>query len=110
DLPRFVSPGLMSPPAQRRLAVVLSHPTQYYSPWFRWLRANTDLTFRVFYLWNFGVTTQRDPKFETSFKWDIDLLDGYDSEFVPNTAADPGTHHFRGLRNPELLSRLAQWR
>ena len=92
-----------------RLAVVLSHPTQYYSPWFRWLRAHTTLEFRVFYLWDFGVTTQRDPQFATAFQWDVDLLAGYDSEFVPNTAADPGTHHFGGLRNPQLTARLAAW-
>jgi glycosyltransferase involved in cell wall biosynthesis len=92
-----------------RLAVVLSHPTQYYSPWFRWLRAHTPLTFRVFYLWDFGVTTRRDPKFETSFRWDVDLVSGYDHEFVPNTARDPGTHHFSGLTNPALIGRLDAW-
>lgn len=97
-------------PDTARLAVVLSHPTQYYSPWFRWLRANTPLEFKVFYLWEFGVTAQRDPKFQTTFKWDVDLLSGYDHEFVPNTARDPGTHHFGGLRNPSLTSRLAAWR
>ena len=70
----------------RRLAIVLSHPVQYYSPWFRWLRANTALEFRVFYLWEAGVTAQPDPEFLTTFKWDVDLLSGYDSEFVPNTA------------------------
>jgi glycosyltransferase involved in cell wall biosynthesis len=90
--------------------VVLSHPTQYYSPWFRWLRANTALEFRVFYLWEFGVTAQRDPKFQTTFKWDVDLLSGYEHEFVPNTARDPGTHRFGGLRNPTLTARLAAWR
>jgi glycosyltransferase involved in cell wall biosynthesis len=93
----------------RRLAVVLSHPTQYYSPWFRWLRAHTDLEFRVFYLWDAGVTAQPDPEFLTTFKWDVDLLAGYDSEFVPNTAPRPGTHHFRGLRNPTLTARLTDW-
>lgn len=82
---------------------------QYYSPWFRWLRAHTELSFRVFYLWNFGVTAQRDPQFETAFQWDVDLLAGYDSEFVPNVARDPGTHHFRGLNNPTLTARLAAW-
>jgi glycosyltransferase involved in cell wall biosynthesis len=97
------------PPASTRLAVVLSHPTQYYSPWFRWLRANSPLEFRVFYLWEFGVTAQRDPKFQTTFKWDVDLLSGYESEFVPNTARDPGTHRFGGLRNPTLTARLAAW-
>ncbi|MDB6113143.1 MAG: pimB 4 [Lacunisphaera sp.] len=93
----------------RRLAIVLSHPVQYYSPWFRWLRAHTPLEFRVFYLWEFGVTAQRDPQFGTTFQWDVDLLGGYDSEFVPNVARDPGTHHFRGLDNPELCARLAAW-
>jgi glycosyltransferase involved in cell wall biosynthesis len=90
--------------------VVLSHPTQYYSPWFRWLHAHTDIDFRVFYLWDFGVTQQRDPKFAATFQWDVDLLSGYDHEFVPNAAADPGTHHFGGLRNPALTARLADWR
>ena len=92
-----------------RLAIVLSHPVQYYSPWFRWMKAHTALEFRVFYLWEFGVTTQRDPQFGTAFKWDVDLLAGYDSEFVPNVSRDPGTHHFRGLDNPALTARLAAW-
>jgi glycosyltransferase involved in cell wall biosynthesis len=93
-----------------RLAVVLSHPIQYYSPWFQWLQANTPLEFRVFYLWEFGVTAQRDPEFGQSFKWDVDLLSGYPHVFVPNVARDPGTHHFRGLNNPTLTARLAAWR
>ena len=93
----------------RRLAIVLSHPVQYYSPWFRWLRARTPLEFKVFYLWEFGVRETQDPQFAAAFKWDVDLLSGYDSEFVPNVAADPGTHHFRGLDNPALVARLAAW-
>ncbi|HVZ65441.1 MAG TPA: glycosyltransferase family 4 protein [Lacunisphaera sp.] len=93
-----------------RLAIILSHPTQYYSPWFRWLRTHTGLTLHVFYLWDFGVTVRRDPQFDTSFQWDTDLLSGYEHEFVPNRAADPGTHHFRGLDNPGLTARLADWR
>ena len=40
----------------------------------------------------------------------MDLLSGYEHEFVPNTARDPGTHHFGGLRNPTLTARLAAWR
>lgn len=92
-----------------RLAIVLSHPTQYYSPWFRWLRAHTALEFRVFYLWAFGVTHQRDRQFGTTFQWDTDLLSGYDHEFVPNVARDPGTHHFHGLDNPTLGTRLRAW-
>lgn len=93
-----------------RLGIVLSHPTQYYSPWFRWVRANTAIEFRVFYLWEFGVAERRDPQFQTQFKWDVDLLSGYESEFVPNVSSDPGTHHFFGLRNPQITRRLQAWR
>lgn len=100
---------LPDPPAHR-LAVVLSHPTQYYSPWFRWLRAHTALPFRVFYLWDFGVVDLRDRQFGTNVKWDVDLLSGYDATFVPNKARDPGTHHFGGLENPDLPAELSAWR
>ena len=93
-----------------RLAIVLSHPTQYYSPWFRWLRTQTALTLRVFYLWEFGVQARRDPRFGATFAWDVDLLSGYESEFVPNVSRRPGTEHFWGLRNPSLAARLAVWR
>jgi glycosyltransferase involved in cell wall biosynthesis len=95
--------------ARPRLAIVLSHPTQYYSPWFRWLRAQAALDLRVFYLWDFGVTARRDPEFRADFAWDVDLLAGYESEFVPNRARRPGTDHFWGLRNPALPARLAAW-
>ncbi|HVU17593.1 MAG TPA: glycosyltransferase family 4 protein [Candidatus Didemnitutus sp.] len=97
------------PTPDDRLAVVLSHPIQYYSPWFRWLRERAGLNLRVFYLWDFGVQSRPDPGFERDVRWDIDLLGGYDSEFVPNRAADPGTHHFRGLDNPAIVERLETW-
>jgi hypothetical protein len=59
---------LMTPPARGwRVAIVVSHPTQYYSPWFRWLKANTQVEFRVFYLWEFGVRATRDRQFGESF-------------------------------------------
>jgi glycosyltransferase involved in cell wall biosynthesis len=64
----------------------------------------------VFYLWNFGVSKQLDPKFGTSIEWDVDLLSGYDSVFVPNRARSPGAEHFFGFRNPALRRALADWR
>jgi glycosyltransferase involved in cell wall biosynthesis len=94
---------------RRRLAVVLSHPTQYYSPWFQWIRAQSPVELRVFYLWNFGVVEQQDPNFRASFKWDVDLMSGYEYEFVPNSSRRPGTARFFGLRNPGLIGRLAAW-
>ena len=106
--PAADNPGIN--PAGRRLAVVLSHPTQYYSPWFRWLAAHSGLTIRVFYLWDFGIKAQRDPGFGQTYKWDVDLLSGYDSEFVPNVSRHPGTETFGGLNNPTLTGRVAAWK
>ena len=93
-----------------RLAVVIAHPTQYYSPWFRWLGTLKEIELKVFYLWDFGTAEHRDPRFGTTFVWDIDLLGGYEHEFVPNRARHPGTEHFWGLYNPELSARVSAWR
>jgi glycosyltransferase involved in cell wall biosynthesis len=90
------------------LAVVLSHPTQYYSPWFRHISAQGELDLRVFYLWDFGVQPRMDVQFDQTVEWDIPLLDGYHFEFVPNRSRDPGTHWFGGLDNPSLVARLLQ--
>lgn len=89
-----------------RLAIITSHPIQYYAPWFRHLAQQTDLQLRVFYLWDFGITQQTDAGFQQAIQWDIPLLGGYDCEFVPNTSPKPGTHHFWGLQNPSLIQQV----
>src|SRR5690606_26093654 len=86
--------------ARQRLAIVLSHPVQYYAPWFRTIAAGTALTIRVFYLSDHGVAAHQDAQFSRSFAWDTDLLSGYDHEFVPNTARHPDVTRFQGLKNP----------
>jgi len=99
------------PPIDRpwRLAVVISHPTQYYSPWFLHLSKLPTLELKVFYLWDFGVKATKDRSFGETFAWDISLLEGYSSEFLSNRSDDPGTHHFRGLDNPGASIALEKW-
>jgi glycosyltransferase involved in cell wall biosynthesis len=98
----------MQAPTQR-LAVVVSHPIQYYAPWFRWMTAR-GWTLRVFYLWDAGVAEHKDREFGRTIVWDVDLLSGYEAEFVSNIAREPGTHHLRGLNNPALGPRLQAWK
>jgi glycosyltransferase involved in cell wall biosynthesis len=93
-----------------RLAIVVSHPIQYYAPWFVHLTANLGACMHVFYLSDAGVTPRMDHGFGHEVCWDIDLLSGYAHSFVPNMATDPGTHHFFGLRNPGLIDALADWK
>lgn len=93
-------------PAKRRLAIVVSHPIQYYAPWFRHLAARPTLDARVFYLSDHGVRATRDEQFGAAFAWDTDLLSGYAHEFVPNRAETPSVNAFAGLRNPALRPAL----
>lgn len=90
----------------RKLAIVVSHPIQYYSPWFRYIHENADLNLKVFYLWNFGTTETRDEGFGQSLKWDVPLLEGYSYQFVPNRSPNAGTSNFGGLDNPSLLAAI----
>ena len=88
------------------LAIIASHPIQYYAPLFRCLAEDCNFNIKVFYLWDFGITNQIDPGFKQSLKWDIPLLDGYNFEFVPNISKDRGTHHIFGLQNPSLTQQV----
>lgn len=93
-----------------RLAVVVSHPIQYYAPWFAQLAAAPDLELMVFHLWDFGIARRLDRGFGQPLRWDLPLLAGYPSRLLPNRARDPGTHHFGGLHNPSLVPELLAWR
>ncbi|MDJ0648116.1 MAG: glycosyltransferase family 4 protein [Xenococcaceae cyanobacterium MO_188.B19] len=92
-----------------KLAIITSHPIQYYAPWFVYINQNTDLKLKVFYLWDFGVKKTVDREFKKSIKWDIPLLEGYDYEFVPNISKNPGTKTIGGLKNPSLLARVTNY-
>ncbi len=93
-----------------RLAIVISHPIQYFSPWFRHIAATSGIDLKVFYLWDSGVALRYDRQFGQAIRWDIPLLEGYEYVFVPNRSHDPGTHHFGGLDNPQLVSALIDWK
>lgn len=66
-----------------RLAVIVSHPIQYFAPWFRELAQVPDIDLKVFFCCDWGVKEYVDPGFGTKMAWDIPLLDGYAHEFLP---------------------------
>lgn len=95
---------------KRRLAIVATHPIQYYSPLFRQLAASGTVELKVFYTWSQtsnGVVF--DQGFQAAVKWDLPLLEGYAFEFVPNLAKRPGAGRFWGLKNPTLIRQIEAW-
>ena len=92
-----------------RLAIIVSHPIQYYAPLYQRLASRDDISVKVFFTWHSAQRAVQDRGFKIPIAWDIPLTDGYDFELVPNISSDPGTHHFRGLQNPFLVDRVKAW-
>ncbi|WP_439697054.1 glycosyltransferase family 4 protein [Mucilaginibacter sp. AW1-7] len=90
-----------------RLAIITTHPIQYYAPVFKLLADKIDV--KVFYTWGNEAQEKFDPGFGKTISWDIPLLDGYRYEWVKNTSPQPGSHHFKGIVNPGLIHQIKSW-
>ena len=87
----------------KKLAIVVSHPIQYYSPVFENLALNCDLM--VFYTLGKNGAGQFDHGFDKEITWDLPLLNGYNYTFIENVATKPG-HYFKGIVNPDLITAI----
>lgn len=92
-----------------KLAIITTHPIQYYAPLFRLLASDSHMDIKVFYTWSQAKETVFDPDFGISRSWDIPLLDGYAYTFVENISDNPGSSHFKGIINPTLITEVEQW-
>lgn len=91
---------------KRRLAVITTHPIQYYSPVFRILSERGLVDICVFYTWEKGASGF-DVEFGKAFEWDIPLLQGFEHVFVPNNGSP--RRDLTGVRNPGLEARIEEW-
>ncbi|WP_299099034.1 glycosyltransferase family 4 protein [uncultured Winogradskyella sp.] len=93
----------------KKLAIVTTHPIQYYAPWFKLIAERGNVDIKVFYTWSQASEEVKDKTFGKTIKWDIPLLQGYNFEFVENISTDPGTHHKNGIDCPALNERIRLW-
>src|SRR5262245_3093556 len=93
---------------QARVAILASHPVQYYAPLFREL--SRQLNVHVFYAHKATPEQQAEAGFAVPFDWDTDLLSGYPHSFLRNVARQPGAGHFAGCDTPEIGERLNEGR
>jgi glycosyltransferase involved in cell wall biosynthesis len=94
----------------KKLAIITTHPIQYYAPLFRLLHNRNVIKIKVFYTWSQSQQGSKyDPGFGKAIEWDIPLLDGYDYTFVQNVSKTPGSHHFKGIINPTLNTEVEEW-
>ncbi len=64
----------------------------------------------MFYTWGENSLNVYDPGFGKQRSWDIDLLSGYDYTFVRNTSTDPGSHHHKGIINPDIIEQINEFK
>jgi glycosyltransferase involved in cell wall biosynthesis len=92
-----------------RIAVVNSHPIQYFAPLYAYLNAQADLEVTALYLSDTSIRGGKDADFGQEVKWDLDLLAGYPSLFI----GDAGRREPRGfwsLVAPQIWNELRSGR
>jgi glycosyltransferase involved in cell wall biosynthesis len=73
-----------------RLAYLVSHPIQYQAPLLRRIAREPGIDLTVLFGSDFSVRGYQDRGFGVEVQWDVPLLDGYRSEFLPRMR-DTGT-------------------
>ncbi len=96
-------------PGNVRLVIVNTHPIQYFAPFYAELGKNWSGKFKVLYGSTRGLAPAPDSDFSTTFQWDVNLLFGYDSEFLPEATANAALPAER-IRCRSLSNRLSQLR
>jgi len=66
----------------KKIAILSSHPIQYFAPLYAHLSKNPNLDITVLYCSDFGTRNSYDHGFKQEFSWDIDLLSGYKYEYI----------------------------
>ena len=89
-----------------RIAVLNSHPIQYFAPLYAYLNAAPDLDVTALYLSDFSIRGGKDAGFGRDVKWDVDLLAGYRSVFLGEAARTREPGGFWSLVAPQVWNEL----
>jgi glycosyltransferase involved in cell wall biosynthesis len=93
-----------------RIAVLNSHPIQYFAPLYAYLNAAPDLDVTALYLSDFSIRGGKDAGFGRDVKWDLDLLAGYRSVFLGDAARTRVPGGFWSLVAPEAWNEVRSGR
>jgi glycosyltransferase involved in cell wall biosynthesis len=83
-----------------RIFFFLTHPVQYFAPFFRELALRPEIDLTVLFAHN-PNNAEQGRGFGVPFQWDCDLTEGYRHRFLPNAAKHP-TDGFWGYDTPSI--------
>jgi glycosyltransferase involved in cell wall biosynthesis len=93
-----------------RIAVLNSHPIQYFAPLYAYLNSAPDLEVTALYLSDVSIRGGKDAGFGQDVKWDVDLLQGYRSVFLGKAAREREPGGFWSLVGPHVWTELRSGR
>lgn len=84
-----------------RIGFLLTHPIQYYSPFFRALAVRPEIDLEVLFAHR-PSEVEQGQGFGVAFQWDTDLTSGYPHRFLRNVARRPA-RGFLGYNTPSIF-------
>jgi glycosyltransferase involved in cell wall biosynthesis len=93
-----------------RIAVLNSHPIQYFAPLYAYLNRAPELEVTALYLSDFSISGGKDAGFGQNVKWDLDLLAGYPSILLGERAHIREPRGFWSLIAPQVCKELQSGR
>lgn len=91
---------------EQRILVITTHPIQYHAPLFAYLTKHGAYQLKVLYTSGQGAGELYDAEFGKNRSWNIDLLNGYDYEFLRNNSKNKEVDNFFSISNPDLLNKI----
>lgn len=96
----------MSQPQRCRLAILASHPVQYFVPIYRRLAKDPRIAIDVLYCSDYGVRPRYDKQFDRKILWDVDLVSDYPHRFLTNISPVSDTFNPLHAINPTAFLHL----
>jgi glycosyltransferase involved in cell wall biosynthesis len=93
-----------------RVAVLNSHPIQYFAPLYAYLNRDPAIQVTALYCSDISLRGGLDPGFGQPVKWDVDLLAGYPSRFLGAAARQRVPGGYWSLVCPEVWSEIRSGR
>jgi glycosyltransferase involved in cell wall biosynthesis len=93
-----------------RIAVLNSHPIQYFAPLYSYLNTAPELEVTALYMSDISIRGGNDAEFGRNVKWDVDLIAGYRSVFLGEAVRTREPRGFWSLVVPQVWKELRSGR
>jgi glycosyltransferase involved in cell wall biosynthesis len=70
---------------------------------------HSSYSIKVFYTLGANTNSIIDNGFGTIENWNIDLLSGYDYDFIENISSYPSSLNYNGIKNPSLITKIKEY-